>query len=333
MLDASHRLRSLLNAFVPKSFARAHELAERGLLLKARMLEESRAAKERLYSLDEAEFRVFSQWGEDGILSWLFSCLKSVEDIFVEFGVEDYRECNSRYLLQSKNWRGLALEASESHAKKIIQQPFYWRHDLKVARACVDRENINALLKRYEVAGDIGLLSIDIDGNDYWVWESCCVVHPAVVVCEYNAAFGDRKLLVIPYSPEFKRRHAHFSGLFFGASIRALIHLASRKGYTFIGTNSAGCNAFFVRSDLASEVVSRLETIRAFPSRFREARTIGGVLSYLDSRERSRLIAKMPVLDIEANVTRDLEWYGNELCSEPWARGSPVVVSETGEPG
>ncbi len=116
-------------------------------------------------------------------------------------------------------------------------------------------------------------MSIDIDGNDYWVLESINSIRPIILICEYNAVFGDVYPISIPYDPRFRRSNAHYSNLYFGASIEALRLLALQKGYRFVGTTSAGNDAFFVREDYAEQFVDcSLESIQAFPSLFRESR-------------------------------------------------------------
>jgi len=87
-------------------------------------------------------------------------------------------------------------------------------------------------------------LSIDIDGNDYWVWEAIDSVDPVMTICEYNAVLGDLYPIAIPYDPAFTRTVPNYHHLYYGASIAALQMIAQRKRYTFLGSNSAGNNAF-----------------------------------------------------------------------------------------
>jgi hypothetical protein len=265
---------------------------------------------------------VFSQWGEDGILAWLTSQLDGIARIFVEFGVENYQESNTRHLLQSRNWRGLVIDGSRENVADIRRQDFHWRHELSAVCAFIDRDNINALIGDRGFKGEIGLLSVDIDGNDYWVWQAIDVVSPAIVVCEYNAVLGDRLALTVPYQAAFLRSVAHHSCLYFGASIQAIIQLAERKGYTFIGTTSTGCNAFFVRNDYASRVVPKLERISLFPSSVREARDSAGTLQFTSGTQRAQVIAGLPFVNTETGTTATLAEFG-PLYSSEWAEGNP----------
>lgn len=199
--------------------------------------------------LFDHEFQVFSQWGEDGIIQFLLRHVRVPEKTFVEFGVEDYMESNTRFLLVNNNWAGLVIDPSTENVQRIRQSNVYWRHNLKAVQAFVTAENINHLLAENGLSGEIGLLSIDIDGNDYWVWDAIDVVDPVIVTVEYNHRFGAKDAVTIPYDPGFDRGTAHPSKLYFGASLKALCLLAEKKGYAFVGCNRNGVNAFFVRRD------------------------------------------------------------------------------------
>ena len=122
-------------------------------------------------SLRDAEFKVFSQFGDDGIIQYLIHRLASLPDSFVEFGVENYREANTRFLLLNNNWRGLVLDGNRNHIEQIQTDKIHWQHTLTAKHAWITRDNINDLIREAGFSGKIGLLSIDIDGNDYWVWE------------------------------------------------------------------------------------------------------------------------------------------------------------------
>lgn len=196
--------------------------------------------KRKLHDLSELEFSVFSQFGDDGIIHFLTERLAvpPEERWFVEFGVEDYQETNTRFLMEVRNWEGLIMDGNPKNMESVRVQNYYWRHGLRAVHAWVDRDNINELIRRAGIPGLIGLLSIDIDGNDYWVWErlTCCTAR--VVIAEYNAVFGLRPVS-IPYDAAFQRGKAHHSYLYRGCSLGALCHLANRKGLAFIGCNSS----------------------------------------------------------------------------------------------
>jgi hypothetical protein len=258
--------------------------------------------RERLWP---CEFKVFSQWGEDGILQYLIHNLPIRHRTFIEFGVEDYRESNTRFLLLHDDWQGFVMDGSERHLAAIRRDDLFWRHDLQARAAFVTRESIDALLTGTGFDPDVGLLSIDIDGNDYWVWEAITCIRPRLVVCEYNGLFG-LDPVSIPYDPAFRRTAAHHSNLYFGASITALGQLAAARGYVFVGANRAGCNAFFVRADLAPAGLGIAPAQGYIEGLARQSRDERGALTFSRGDERRRLIAHLPVVDVIQGQTRPL---------------------------
>jgi hypothetical protein len=254
-----------------------------------------------ILDLHQVEFKVFSQFGDDGIIQYLVHRLQPLPDTFVELGVENYRESNTRFLLVNNNWRGLVLDGDDDSINYIQRDEIYWRHTLTACRAFITRENITELLREAGFTGEIGLLSIDIDGNDYWVWEKIGIVDPVVVIIEYNSIFGPDLAVTIPYEPQFARHRAHYSGQFWGASLQALKLLADRKGYSLVGCNSAGNNAYFVRNDkVADQPV--LSVQEAFvEARFRDSRDEQEKLTYLTGAERFHAIAELEVYDLRQN--------------------------------
>jgi len=254
-------------------------------------------------SLADVEFKVFSQFGDDGIIEWLVSRLADIPTVFVEFGVADYKEANTRFLLFHRNWRGLVMDASAKNIEMVRRHQSYWRHELTAVAAFIDCDNIDRLIADSGYSGEIGVLHIDIDGNDYWVWQATTVVDPWIVIVEYNATFGDVRPLTIPYDAAFLRGKAHASNLYYGAGIKALEHLASVRGYTMLGTNRAGNNSYFLRNDLLPYFEGRIADRRAGPAMFREARANDGSLAYTSGRARRQLIADMFVVDVDRGAT------------------------------
>jgi hypothetical protein len=251
--------------------------------------------------LREAEFTVYSQFGEDGIIQHLLGHTAIDDETFVELGVQDYTESNTRFLLVHDNWRGVIVDADDAHERFLGQTELGWRHDIRPVTAFIDTENVNDLIRGAGVSGDIGLLSVDLDGNDYWILETIDVVSPRILVAEYNSVFGPTAAVTVPYDKEFRRTQAHWSNLYWGASLQALCRAAARKGLDFVGSNRAGNNAFFVRSDVrgALPVVDPAEGWVA--SRFRESRDEQHELTYVsDHDDRRALIAGLPVWDVDA---------------------------------
>ena len=257
---------------------------------------------EKLSRLRDAEFKAFSQFGDDGIIQYLIHRLAPLSDSFVEFGVGNYRESNTRFLLLNNNWRGLVMDSSEGFIRSIRKDEIYWRHTLTANRAFINRDNINDLLREAGFTGEIGLLSIDIDGNDYWVWEKIDIVNPVIVIMEYNSIFGPDLAVTVPYDPQFLRHQAHFSGQFWGASLPALTLLGERKGYSLVACNGGGNNAYFVRKNKIG-LLPALSAREAFvDARFRDSRSPSGELTYLSGDARFDQIANLEVYDVERGI-------------------------------
>lgn len=205
------------------------------------------------FLLNSYEFKAFSQFGEDGIIQYLISILDIKNNFFIEFGVENYDEANTRFLLENNNWSGLLIEADKEHVKEIKKKDLYWKNNINVLNEFITRENINKILSNTKVPREIGLLSIDIDGNDYWIWEKINVIEPSIVIIEYNARFGIDMSVTIPYDEKFSRFNLKYSNIYFGASLSALYKLGKKKNYSLVGTNINGNNAFFVKTDLLNK--------------------------------------------------------------------------------
>jgi len=251
--------------------------------------------------LQDYEFQVYSQWGEDGILQRLTEVVPVSRKLFVEFGVEDYSEANTRFLLANSGWAGLVIDGSPENVQRIVSDPLYWRQNLKAVPAFVTRENINDLLRQNGLSGEIGLLSVDIDGNDYWVWEAIEAVRPAIVIAEYNWRFGAERRVTVPYDPAFVRGRAHYSMVYYGASLAALEALGTRKGFDLVGCSSSGNNAFFVRRDLRPAALPTLSAREAYVAgSFREARLPSGELAHLLPSEEIALLANLPLVEVPA---------------------------------
>lgn len=183
------------------------------------------------------EARLHSQNGEDGILARLLALVGETNRYFVEFGVgPDARQCNTR-LLANTGWDGLWMDCCD-----FPKEP-------RIHRESVTAENINELFAKYRVPDEFDVLSIDIDGNDFWVWNSIDPRYrPRLIIAEYNAAIPPDKSLSIAYDPHHRWGRTDY----FGASLLALTTLAKRCGHTLVYCDSTGTNAFFVRSDLAN---------------------------------------------------------------------------------
>jgi hypothetical protein len=255
----------------------------------------------------EHEFKVYSQWGEDGIIDYLVTRVPLPSKTFVEFGVETYVEANTLFLMKHRHWRGLVIDGSPDNIESIRRGSVLWRYDLHADCSFITRDNINEIIARNGFSGDLGLLSVDIDGNDYWVWEAINVVQPRIVVAEYNSLFGPTALISTPYSPDFYRTTAHPSNMYYGASISALNHLATSRGYSLVAGNSAGNNVFFVRNDVLGDLRVQSPRQAYVRAAFREARSAEGRVELLDFESRFAAIGHLEVVDVVTGQSRALK--------------------------
>jgi hypothetical protein len=263
--------------------------------------------KKESRNLRDYEFKVFSQWGEDGILQRLVKVVEIKNRTFIEFGVEDFFESNCRYLLMKDNWSGLVIDGSSSNMNRLKGSYFFWKHHLIAVDAFITRDNINDLLARSAFDEDLGILSVDLDGNDYHVLEKITFFRPRILICEYNSVFGPSRKISVPYDENFMRTTKHSSNLYWGASLAAMTHLANKRGYSLVGTNTASNNAFFVRDDLLNDNLEVLSVEQAYSaSLYREGRDAEGRLTYIGAEDRLKMIQGMPVVNVETNATEQL---------------------------
>jgi hypothetical protein len=291
-------IKNIVKYFYNRFYQKFHRDTFKGNILAAKKLVAINSIKKNITSLDEVSFQVFSQWGEDGIIQYIISQVTIPNKIFIEFGVENYTEANTRFLLFNNNWRGLVIDGSKQNIRFIKKDFIYWKYDLTAYHNFITAENINSQIAGFTNCSDIGLLSIDIDGNDYWVWEAIEAVNPRIVICEYNAVLGDTEKVAVPYTPYFEQSKAHYSNLYYGASLPALCYLAEKKGYDFIGTASTGVNAFFIRKDISSPFIKHSAAGGYHQSVNRPSKDKNGKLNFLPHNERLHVIKDMKVVDV-----------------------------------
>ena len=221
----------------------------------------------RMPGFDEVGFRAYSQSNEDGILLYIFTLIGVTNKHVVDIGAAGIEGSNTANLIINHGWIGLLLDSNEQTLGTARE--FYANcPDTKIlppvtAHAWVTAENINSLIAERGFAGEIDLLSIDIDGMDYWIWKAIDCINPRVVVVEYQNFFGPDKALVIPYKSDFKlpwddadSARAHYCG----ASLSAFVKLAGQKGYRLVGCNRYQYNAFFVRHGVGEEYLPEVPT-------------------------------------------------------------------------
>jgi hypothetical protein len=261
---------------------------------------EINSRKESYVKLSELEFKVFSQFGDDGIIQYLVRNIEIPYKTFIEFGVEDFFESNTRFLLQKDNWSGFVMDGSKKNISRLKSSIFFWKHDLDAKAVFITKENINELINPYlNKWGGLGILHIDLDGNDYWIWENIDV-RPIILILEYNSIFGCDRAITVPYDPQFYRTSSHYSNLYWGSSIKSLHDLSISRGYKFLGCNSAGNNAYFILGDYLNDKFRPVALREGFVnSKYRESRNEIGELTFLDELSRKNLIKGLKVFNTE----------------------------------
>lgn len=207
-----------------------------------------------LPSIHSAGYKVFSQFEEDGLLLYIFSVIGEGSKTFVEIGANDGINSNCSNLAVHFGWSGLFLEGDPALIKRgerfYKKTPTPYHPKPRYVQAFVKRENINQLLENNGIKGDFELLSIDIDGNDYWVWDALTVASPKVVVIETHTEFGNRNI-VVPYDPDYVYPGKH--PIYHGASAKAMQELGRKKGYRLVACSDLGINQIYVREDVCPD--------------------------------------------------------------------------------
>ena len=202
-----------------------------------------------LPEVNDVEFRVFSQNGEDGISWYIFSLIGAETKTVVEIFAGDGIQCNAANLLVNHGWTALLVDGDEGNVTR--GRAFYQRHPdtfgfaPRFLHAWVDADNVNRLVTGEDFEGEIDLLSLDIDGIDYWLWRALTAVRPRVVVAEVQAIWSDSRAVTVPYCSDFRTECVDGFGIYCGASLPAFVKLARAKGYRLVGTQRHGYNAFF----------------------------------------------------------------------------------------
>ncbi len=255
------------------------------LTLEYRALAAGRGA---LPTYRDVGFGVFCDSDEDGILLFLTTLVGSGSRRLIDLGFATVEASNSANLVVHHGWTGLLVDADGSAIGRA-QAEFraLGAYPPRMVSAWLTAESVDDLLGEHAPDGEIDVLSIDIDGNDYWVWQAIEVVRPRIVVIEYQDIIGPGPSITIPYDPEFSLDRFPVNAEhnnYVGASLRAMTTLAARKGYHLVATNSLGFNAFFLRDDLATPLIPEIAVEDGFPHPWNDY----GI------RERWPLVADMP---------------------------------------
>jgi hypothetical protein len=205
-------------------------------------------------NLKDVGFRIHSQHEEDGILLYIFSLIGNTNKKCVEICAGDGIECNTANLIINHRWIGLLCDANEKNIKKakrfysINPNTKYWPP--KIRKKWITKSNVNRLIKENGFHGEIDLLSLDIDGIDYWLWKEISCISPRVVVLEFNHLWGPKTSVTVPYQDDFVAESTEYGSDYAGASLNAFVKLSKKKNYRLVGTNAIATNAFFIRNDI-----------------------------------------------------------------------------------
>lgn len=265
---------------VRQRFSATVQIGQRNLFLKY----QDQLKSKTLPRLSDTGFRVFSQFEEDGKLLFIFSIIGMTNKTFIEIGSDDGVNSNSANLYFNFGWHGLFIDGNPSAVKR--GQYFFKKYPhsyfFKPTFICdlVKRENVNELIKKGGYEGEVGLLSIDIDGNDYWVWDAITLADPQVVIIETHSEFGLENI-VVPYDPNYFYPGKH--PVYHGASPIAMTNLAKKKGYRLVGANDLGFNFIFVKNGLADDQIPEV--------------TVESVLNHRSAKEDYKKFA--PIKDWE----------------------------------
>jgi hypothetical protein len=286
-----------------QSGVRAMRQAETALINDGRVLINSQIPLKST-NITDYEFKIFSQWGEDGIIQYLVRNLEIESKTFIEFGIEDFFESNCRFLMMKDFWSGFVIDGSEQNIQKLQSSYYFFQYNLETCRAFIDKDNINSLLSRSNFGKRPGIISIDIDGVDFHVFEAMADWMPAIYIFEYNSNFGKVAPVTVPYDPSFIRREKHYSNQYWGASLPAFDYVAKQRGYSIVGVNGAGSNAFYVRNDLLNDRVKATDVETCFREMcFRDSRDKDGKLTFADAAKRRALMADMPLVNAATGET------------------------------
>ena len=203
---------SVFKKFISKIIKKIfYEEIEKILINKGKILSLKQSKFKKIKNISDVEFRVFSQWGEDGIIDWVINQIPNISKNFIEIGTEDFKEANTRFLLMNKNWDGVLIEGDKNYVENIKKDRIYWKHNIKVINEFVNLSNIDNIISNLKLKKEIGLISLDIDGIDYWILKKLKLLKPGIFICEFNPLFGYEKSLTVPYKKKFIRSKEHYS--------------------------------------------------------------------------------------------------------------------------
>jgi hypothetical protein len=261
----------------------------------------SRSMSEKFIDLWDAEVKVFSQWGEDGILDFLCERIGLTKPRVLEIGAGNFTECNSRFLAENRNASVVLVDGRKDLILNVNSNSLKWKTHIFALEEWVTTENINNIIKSAKsMIGKLDVLSIDLDGNDYWIVEVADLSEVKIIVVEYNPLFGSDFAVSVPSDDNFNRATKHYSCLYYGASLKAFNHILNQKGFIFMGSNRVGNNAFFVHQETVEKINLTVPSDLSIYTdwRIRESRDSSGKLNYVSGSDRLKEIRGLPLKDV-----------------------------------
>ena len=191
--------------------------------------------------LEFFEKKIFSQNGEDGVTMKLVELIYNGNNdnkFYVEFGVENGMECNTRILREYYNWKGLQMDGCNENDKINLRKEF------------ITKENVVELFRKYNVPQNINLLSVDIDFNDFYCLKEILANYKCdIIICEYNSTHLANEDKIVIYD-----KNGIWDGSnYFGVSLLSLDKLGKKYNYSLIYCNANGVNSFLIHNDLIKD--------------------------------------------------------------------------------
>ena len=259
----------------------------------------------KVNKLSDVDYKIFSQNGEDGILDYLLYQLKIEKPKYIEIGVGDYTELNTRFIFERCSPKGVIVDCLENLEEKIKKNFSLWKSELKIVNDFVNPNNIIKIMREADTLNNLDIFSLDIDGIDYWILKELPKDFSKIAIVEFNPIFGKNLKVSVPNITNFDRKKYHYSNLCFGMSLQAAIEIMNEKNFYFVGTNLLRNNAFFISKNYKKEeyfknlVINNIEN--STDANFTESRDIKGNLNFLNYQKRVKEILECEVVDLSVN--------------------------------
>ena len=259
-----------------------------------------------LKKIKDVDYKIFSQNGEDGIIDYLTSQLNIDKPKFIEIGVGDYSESNTKFIFETTSPQGMIFDCIENFKEKVKENTKVWKGHLEIIEEQVSSKNILELINSKNFFESLDIFSLDIDGIDYWILNELPKNFSKIVIVEYNSVFGREKSVTVPNIDSFNRTDYHYSNLCFGMSLKAAIEIMKEKNFYFVGVNLMRNNAFFVSNkfpkdnyfkNLQIEELNKIEE-----ANFQESRDKEGNLNFLSGNNRIKEIFDCEVINLDQDL-------------------------------